>query len=94
MTAKVTVRIPEALRDFTGGKHELRVEAGSIADVMGALKADGYPSLVRHVCDHDGQLRPFVNVYLGENDIRTLSGMRTSLAQDDVVTILPSVAGG
>ncbi|HYW76460.1 MAG TPA: MoaD/ThiS family protein [Gammaproteobacteria bacterium] len=94
MSATVTVRIPEALREFTEGKHELTVEAGSIADVMAGLKADGYPSLIRHVCNHEGQLRPFVNVYLGERDIRTLEGFRTRLAQGDVVTILPSVAGG
>lgn len=94
MTAAVTVRIPEALREFAGGEHELDVEAASIADVIAALKNGGYQSLVTHICNHDGELRPFVNVYRGEQDIRTLHGLRTALAQGDVVTILPSVAGG
>lgn len=94
MNASVTVRIPEALREFTGGEHELPVTAGSVADVMLALESDGYPALVRHICTHDGQLRPFVNVYLGEEDVRTLDGIGTRLKQGDIVTILPSVAGG
>ena len=94
MNATVTVRIPEALRQFTGGKPELPVKAETIADVMRALDSEGYPTLVRHVCMHDGQLRPFVNVYRGERDVRTLDGIETSLEQGDIVTILPSVAGG
>ena len=94
MNATVTVRIPEALRGFTGGKRELPVKAESIAGVMRALNSGGYPALVRHICMHDGQLRPFVNVYRGEHDVRTLDGIETSLKQGDIVTILPSVAGG
>ncbi len=94
MNATVTVRIPEALRQFTGGKHELPVKGESISGLMLALESGGYPALVRHVCTHDGELRPFVNVYLGEHDVRTLDGIETSVKQGDIVTILPSVAGG
>lgn len=93
MSADVVVQIPEALRGFAGGARELPVQAASVAEALAALGRT-HAELFNHVCTRDGELRPFVNLYLGSEDVRALDGMRTKLRAGDVVTILPSVAGG
>lgn len=94
MSAEVTVCIPEALREFTGGSRELRIAASAIDELIANVAAEGYGTLVNHICTHDGQLRPFVNLYVGDESIRSLDGLKTNLGMGDVVTILPSIAGG
>ncbi|MEO7051807.1 MAG: MoaD/ThiS family protein [Rhodanobacter sp.] len=94
MSAEVTVRIPEALRQFAGGSRELRIAAASVDELIAGVAAAGYGTLVNQICARDGQLRPFVNFYVGDTSIRALDGQRTSLRAGDVVTILPSIAGG
>ncbi|MGH8127272.1 MAG: MoaD/ThiS family protein [Gammaproteobacteria bacterium] len=94
MSAEVTVRVPEALRQFAGGNREFRIEASSVNELMTSAAAEGYGTLVNHICTRDGQLRPFVNLYVGNASIRSLNGLKTSLNTGDVVTILPSIAGG
>lgn len=93
MSADVVVQIPEALRGFAGGARELSVQAASVADAIAALGRT-HAELVNHICSRDGELRPFVNLYVGSEDVRALDGMDTKLRAGDVVTILPSVAGG
>jgi molybdopterin converting factor small subunit len=94
MSVKVTVRIPEALRQFAEGSRELHVAAASVEELMAGVAAAGYGALVNHICARDGQLRPFVNLYVGDASIRALNGLHTQLQAGDVVTILPSIAGG
>lgn len=94
VSTEVTVRIPEALRQFAGGSRELRIVAASVEELMAGVMAAGYGALVNHICARDGQLRPFVNLYVGDASIRALDGLRTPLKTGDVVTILPSIAGG
>ncbi|MEO8778826.1 MAG: MoaD/ThiS family protein [Rhodanobacter sp.] len=94
MGAEVTVRIPEALRQFAGGSRELQITASSVGELMAGVAAAGYGTLINHICARDGQLRPFVNVYVGDASVRALDGLRTNLRSGDVVTILPSIAGG
>lgn len=90
----MTVRIPEALRQFAGGNRELRIAASSVDELLAGAVSSGYGALVNHICARDGQLRPFVNGYVGNASIRALDGQRTNLRSGDVVTILPSIAGG
>ncbi len=66
MSAEVTVRIPEALRQFAGGNRELRIAASSVDELLAGAASSGYGALVNHICARDGQLRPFVNVYVGK----------------------------
>jgi molybdopterin converting factor small subunit len=94
MSVKVTVRIPEALRQFAAGSRELHVVASSVEQLIAGVAAAGYGTLVNHICARDGQLRPFVNLYVGDANIRVLDGLHTQLRTGDVVTILPSIAGG
>jgi MoaD family protein len=88
----VVVRIPAQLRPLTGGEGETEVEASSVGEALEALfeRYDG----LRDRITEDGELRRFVNVYAGGEDIRFGKGLDTPLGDGDEVTILPAVAGG
>jgi molybdopterin converting factor small subunit len=90
---EVVVRIPAPLQAFAGGEHELRVAPGTLADVLQEL-GERYPQLVQRVLTPEGELRPFVNVFLGRANVRGLSGLATSMQAGEIVSILPAVAGG
>jgi sulfur-carrier protein len=88
----VTVRIPAQLRSLTNGDGETAVEAGSVGEALEALfeRYDG----LRDRITENGELRRFVNVYVGGEDIRFGEGLDTAVNDGDEVTILPAVAGG
>ena len=89
----VTVKIPTQLRTVTGGEAETTVdEAKTVGEVLDGLY-DRYDGL-RDRISEGGDLRRFVNVYVGEEDIRLLEGPNTVVEDGDEVTILPAVAGG
>jgi|SRR3954452_5287080 MoaD family protein len=89
----VTVKIPTQLRAVTGGDAEAMVdEAGTVGDVLDGLY-ERYGGLRDRIAE-DGDLRRFVNVYVGGEDIRFLDGLETAVEDGDEVTILPAVAGG
>lgn len=89
----VTVKIPTQLRSVTGGEAETQIEeAGTVGEVLDGLY-DRYDGLRERIAE-DGDLRRFVNVYVGGEDIRFLDGLETSVDDGDEVTILPAVAGG
>lgn len=89
----VTVRLPGQLRDLTAGEDDVRVPAGTVGEVLDTL-LDRYPGLRRHVRAEDGTLRDYVNVFVNEDDIRFLEGPASRVGAGDVVTIVPSIAGG
>lgn len=89
----VTVKIPTQLRSATGGDAETSVEGGTVGEVLQALYAR-YDGLQDRIAGDDGELRRFVNVYVGGEDIRFLDGLDTQVASGGEVTILPAVAGG
>ena len=89
----VTVKIPTQLWTVTGGEAETTVdEAKTVGEVLDGLyeRYDG----LRDRISEGGDLRRFVNVYVGEEDIRLLEGLNTVVEDGDEVTILPAVAGG
>ncbi|MDG9704168.1 MoaD/ThiS family protein [Streptomyces sp. DH37] len=90
-----TVRIPTILRQYTGGAGEVRVApAGpTVADALRALEAD-HPGVLARVCDERGALRRFVNLYVGEDDVRMAEGMGTKVPDGALISIIPAVAGG
>jgi len=88
----VTVKIPTQLRAATGGQAELEVDGSTVGEVLDAI-FDAHGGL-RDRITQDGDLRRFVNVYLGGEDIRFLEGLETEVSDGDEVTILPAVAGG
>lgn len=87
------VRIPAALRDYTGGTAEMPVTGNTVALALGSLSA-AYPQLQRHLYTEQGELRSYVNVFVNEDDVRTLAGLKTPLHESDTVMIVPSIAGG
>src|SRR5205823_2763022 len=89
----VTVIVPTALRQFAGGKEEVRLAGGTVGDVLTQLTGE-YPDLKQHLYKDDGQLRNFVNVYLNDEDIRYLEKQQTPVSEGDTLTIVPSIAGG
>ena len=89
----VTIRIPTPLRSYTQGADEVRVDAGTIGEALTALGALHDGVLARILAD-SGEPRQFVNIYLGSQNIRALSGLQTPVTDGNVVSIIPAVAGG
>ena len=87
------VRIPAALRDYTGGTAELDVTGDTVASALNHLSAS-YPQLRRHLYAENGELRSYVNVFVNEDDVRTLKGLKTEVHAHDTLMIVPSIAGG
>jgi molybdopterin synthase sulfur carrier subunit len=88
----VTVRIPPPLRSETAGEVEVSAEGRTVREVLGDL-GHRFPSLGRQLLT-DGEIAPFVNVYVGGEDVRTLRGLDTDVAEGTNVILLPAVAGG
>jgi sulfur-carrier protein len=89
----VTVRIPTQLRTLSGGAATVEVEGSTVASVLKALEA-AHPGFQNRLFDEKGQLRRFVNVFVGDEDIRFLDGLDTAVSGATTVSIVPAVAGG
>jgi len=89
----VQVRIPTILRSYTGGASEVTAAEGTLRDVIAGLDAD-YPGLGGRIVDDGGMLRRFVNVYVGDEDVRFAQGLDTQVAAGSRVSVIPAVAGG
>jgi len=88
----VTVKLPTQLRAAAGGKASAEVEASTVGEALEALFAEH--AELRDRLMQDGELRRFVNVYLDDEDVRTLDGLATPVPEGGQLTILPAVAGG
>lgn len=89
----ILVRLPTPLRALTGGRGDLQVEAATVAEAIGRLD-EQYAGLRDRLCEADGSVRRFLNVYLNDEDIRFLRGTATPLTPGDQLTIVPAMAGG
>ena len=87
------VLIPTPLRPYTGQQDAVEIEGGTVGEILSALTTR-YGDLRRHLYADDGKLRHFVNVYVNDDDIRYLQREATALKSGDVISIVPSVAGG
>jgi len=88
-----TLRIPTPLRTYTNGQSEIDVCGQTVAEAMSYLVKE-YPALQPHLYNDEGGLRPFVNIFLGEENIKDLQGSETPLREDDRLLLIPSIAGG
>jgi molybdopterin synthase sulfur carrier subunit len=89
----VLVRIPTPLRAMTKGQRELQAEAATVKELINRLDQD-YAGIKARLCEENGNVRRFINVYVNEKDIRFLQGTETPLKAGDQVSIVPAVAGG
>lgn len=91
MTA--AVRIPTPLRSATGGASEVSVDASTVRELVADLERQ-HPGIRARICDESGDIRRFVNVFVGDEDIRFLQGLDTPVPDGASVSIIPAVAGG
>jgi molybdopterin converting factor small subunit len=89
----VTIAVPGALRQFAGDLSELKVDAATVGEALNQLTST-YPELRHHLYIDERTLRNFINVYLNDEDIRHLQGFETPAKDSDLITIVPSIAGG
>lgn len=88
-----TVRIPTPLRSLTGGNDEISVDGGSVKEVIENLEKS-HPGIRDRLLDEKGAVRRFVNLYVGDEDIRFLDGLDTELDGKTELSIVPAIAGG
>jgi molybdopterin synthase sulfur carrier subunit len=88
-----TVRIPTQLRNLSGGQAEVAVDGSTVGEALKALDA-AHPGFGERLFDDAGKLRRFVNVFVADEDIRFLQSLDTPVAEGQVVSIIPAVAGG
>ncbi len=89
----VNVRIPSPLRRLTNGDDRVDVEGDTLGAVIRSLEAQ-FPGFRERLCDENGDIRHFVNIYVNSEDIRRLDGLNTVTKSGDEVSIVPAVAGG
>ena len=87
------VRIPGPLRTLSQGDSTVELKASDLRQAIEELDSR-YPGFKDRLLDPSGNLRQFVNVYLNDEDVRVLGGLDTAVAADDVLVILPAMAGG
>ena len=86
------VRIPPTLRNEVGGARQVEAHGGTVRELLEDL-SERYPALAAQILE-DGDLAAFVNVYLGGEDVRTLDGLDTPVADGQTLILLPAMAGG
>ena len=87
------VLLPVALRHLTGNRDEVELSGECVGEVIDGL-VRRFPELKPHLLNDEGQVRNFVNVYINDEDVRYLQEDRTPVKEGDVVSIVPSIAGG
>jgi len=88
-----TLRIPTPLRTYTGGESEISLQGETIEQAMNDL-IEQHPAIKPHLFNDGGSLRPFVNLFLDDENIRDLQGLDTPLSDSDRLLLIPSIAGG
>jgi molybdopterin synthase sulfur carrier subunit len=88
-----TIIIPTPLRKFTNNTARLNVQGGTISQTVAELTGN-FPDLKKHLLDDNGQIRSFVNIFVGNDDIRDLQRGETVVKADTVISIVPAIAGG
>ena len=89
----IQIMIPTPLRQFTNNLESVAVDGGSVGEALKNLCIK-YSALQKHLYSEDGKLRNFVNVYLNDEDIRYLQKESTPVSEKDILSIIPSIAGG
>jgi molybdopterin converting factor small subunit len=89
----VTISIPTALRQYAGNNSGVALASGPVGQLLTSL-VEQHPQLGKQLYNEQGQLRSFVNIYVGDEDIRYLQGVETPVPDGETVSIIPAIAGG
>ncbi len=89
----VSVRIPTILRTYTGGASEVTADGATLTEVLDDLD-ERFPGIKGRVVDESGALRRFVNIYVGNDDVRFLDDLATATPDGTTISVIPAVAGG
>jgi molybdopterin synthase sulfur carrier subunit len=92
-SSTVSVRVPTILRTYTGGAAEVSATGATLTEVVDDLEAN-HPGIKGRLVDDAGKLRRFVNVYVGEEDVRFADGLATPTPAGSSISVIPAVAGG
>jgi molybdopterin synthase sulfur carrier subunit len=93
VSMSVSVRVPTILRTYTSGESEVAANGGTVREVLDSLDAS-YPGIKGRIIDEQSALRRFVNVYVGNDDVRFLDGLDTATPDGTQISVIPAVAGG
>ena len=88
-----TIIIPTPLRKFTNNTARVNIQASDVKGVVNELTFN-FPDLKKHLLDEQGNIRSFVNVFVGDEDIRNLQQEQTPIKEESVISIVPAIAGG
>ena len=88
-----TVRIPTPLRRVTDGQDKVNTEGATLREIIDSMESQ-FPGIKERICDENGDLRNFVNVFVNGEDVRFLDGIDSATNDGDEVSIVPAVAGG
>lgn len=88
-----TVRIPSPLRRYTNSQSKVQVNGATVQELIDNLES-AYPGVKTRLCDDNGQIKRYVNVFVNGEEIRTLKGANTPVADKDEISIVPAMAGG
>lgn len=88
-----TVRLPGALRDAAGGETKLEATGATLAELIADIDRR-HPGFAEQIVDERGELRSYVNVYIGDDDARTRGGAGAAVPDGAEVTVIPAMAGG
>ena len=89
----VTVKVPTPLRKFTAGSESVQASGGTIGELVENLEKK-HPGIRERLCDEQGRVRRFVNLYVNGDDIRFLQQLETKVKDGDEISIVPAIAGG
>ncbi len=87
------IRIPTPLRKLTNGLEEVAIGGGTIGELIVNLEQQ-YPGIKERICDDQGKVRRFVNIFANDEDIRFLKNLETPVKETDEISIVPAIAGG
>ena len=88
-----TIRIPTPLRKFTQGNDEVTISGATVGEILTNIEA-AHPGIRERICDPKGNVRRFINIFVGDEDIRFLKNLETEVADNDEISIIPAIAGG
>jgi sulfur-carrier protein len=89
----VTVKVPTPLRKFTAGSESVQASGGTVGELVENLEKK-HPGIRERLCDEQGRVRRFVNLYVNGDDIRFLQQLETKVKDGDEISIVPAIAGG